>query len=114
MQIMNRQKVQTFNDGVLDLYSIAENDELEPIEAGIRFGKRTVGSKRYFEALEQQRRADRVVRIPKACELEANTVAVIGSEQYTVLQVQEITDTFPCCLQLTLERIKGVNFHDVD
>lgn len=113
MPIMPKQKIQTFNDGVLSLYIIGEDERLKLQQQGLRFSLRTVGSKRFFEAMQQQHRADKVVRIPLISEPSANSVALIGDKQYIVLQVQEILDTFPKCWQLTLEEIKRGNYHDI-
>lgn len=105
-------KTQTFNDGILSIYSVGEDDELMPIISGIRFGRRTVGSKRFFEAYEYQHRVDEVVRIPYTGAILANDVAVIGEAQYNILQVQKIFDTMPKCLQLTLEELREGREHD--
>lgn len=109
---MPKKQVQTFNDGVLDIYTVRDDDCIELMQEGIRFGLRTVGSKRFFAAKDYQHSADRLIRVPYR-EIPANTVVIIGSEQYDVLQSQEILDTFPRCCQLTLERIKEENAHDL-
>ena len=101
-----------FNDGILAIFSINESDELVPIISGIRFGRRTVGSKRFFEAYEYQHRVDEVVRIPYTAPILANDVAVIENVQYNILQVQKIFDTMPKCLQLTLEELREGREHD--
>ena len=112
--MQNKKKIQVFNDGIMALYSISDDDSLSLIMPGIRFELRTVGSKRFFEAMEQQHRADKVIRIPKyAPETNANTVVLIEGRQYTVLQTQDISDTAPECRQLTLEELKEVNYHDI-
>lgn len=112
--MQTKRKTQTFNDGILSLYTIGDDDGLKPIQSGIRFGTRTVGSKRFFEAYEFQRRVDKVVRIPQTKEPQANDVAVIGGWQYNILQVQEIKDSMPVCWQLSLEAIKEGRHHEID
>jgi len=106
-------KTQTFNDGILDLYSISPDDSMSAIETGIRYGDRTVGSKRFFEAYEHGRKADRVVRIPYRAEFPANCVAVSQGKQYNILQSQAILDTAPPCTQLTLEAIREGRYHEI-
>lgn len=108
---MPTMKVQTFNDGVLSFYHIGNNDSISLTKAGIRFSTRTVGSKRFFEAYEFQRKADKVVRVPPLAEPNSNDVVIIEGKQYTIMQVQEILDTSPKCWQLTLELIREGNYH---
>lgn len=111
---MQKRKIQNFNDGIVSFYTINDDDSLTVIAEGIRFGTNTVGSARFFAAMEQQHRADKSIRIPRFMpEFVANVVAVIEDRQYTVLQAQDINDTMPLCFQLTLEEIKGVNYHDI-
>ena len=111
---MQKLTIQTFNDGIISFFEINDDDSITAFAEGIRFGTKTVGSTRFFSAMEQQHRADKSVRVPRfAPEVDANTVAIIGEKQYTLLQVQEILDTTPPCFQLTLEELKGVNYHDI-
>ena len=111
---MQKQTIQTFNDGIASFYAVNDDDTITAFAEGIRFGTKTVGSTRFFSAMEQQHRADKSVRVPRfASEIDANTVAIIGEKQYTLLQVQEILDTMPPCYQITLEELKGVNYHDI-
>ena len=109
-----QRKIQTFNDGILSLYTINDDDSLSPVQSGIRFEYRTVGSKRFFEAYEFQRRADKVVRIPPTAEPLSNDIVIIEDKQFNILQVQKIKDTMPECWQLTLEAIKEGRYHAID
>lgn len=111
--VMPRKQIQVFNDGICDLYSINDDDSMTVIQAGLRFADKTVGSARFFAAKDHQHSADRMIRIPWDTEIPANTVIVIGSAQYDVIQVQKILDTFPHCRQLTIEAIKQGNEHTV-
>lgn len=43
-------KFTTFNDGSLDICSVKGRKIVETRQAGIRFGFRTVGIKRFYEA----------------------------------------------------------------
>ncbi|MBR1724779.1 MAG: hypothetical protein IJ723_07170 [Ruminococcus sp.] len=109
-----QRKIQTFNDGILSLNTIAEDDTISLVQGGIRFDNRTVGSKRFFEAYEFQRRADKVVRIPLIAEPLSNDIVIIEDKQFNILQVQKIKDTMPECWQLTLEVIKEGRYHVID
>lgn len=109
-----QRKIQTFNDGILSLNTIAEDDTISLVQGGIRFDNRTVGSKRFFEAYEFQRRADKVVRVPPIAEPLSNDIVIIEGTQYNILQVQKIKDTMPECWQLTLEEIREGRYHEAD
>lgn len=110
-RVQTKMIVQTFNDGVLSFYHINNDDTIQLTQGGIRFSTRTVGSKRFFEAYEFQKRADKVVRVPPLAEPNANDVVIIEGKQFSILQVQEILDTSPKCWQLTLELIREGNYH---
>lgn len=112
--VMPRKQIQTFNDGICDIYAVNDDDTISVVLAGLRFADKTVGSARFFAAKDHQRTAAEMIRIPWTDDPGvANDVIVIGGRQYVVLQAQKILDTFPRCLQLTLEGIKEGNEHDV-
>lgn len=111
---MQQRKIQTFNDGILSLNTIAEDDTISLVQGGIRFDNRTVGAKRFFEAYEFQRRADKVVRVPPTAEPLSNDIVIIEGTQYNILQVQKIKDTMPECWQLTLEEIREGRYHEAE
>lgn len=112
-ETMPRNRVQTFNDGICDVYSINDDDTISLLQAGLRFEDRTVGSTRFFAAKDYQHSADRMIRIPWTRDDLANSVIDLGGRQYAVIQAQKILDTFPRCLQLTIEGIKPGNEHTV-
>lgn len=110
---LNRDRVRAFVDGIVDIYTVLDDDSLELARAGIRFKTMTVGSARFFAAKDYQHSVDKMIAVPLCPEPYANMVAVIDGEQYDILQVQEITDSLPRTWQLSLERIKEGNRHDV-
>lgn len=111
--VMNCKRVRAFTDGIVDIYTVREDDTIEMCREGIRFGAMTVGSQRFFAAKDQQHSIDKMICVPLCPEPEANMVAVIGDQQYDILQVQEIKDSLPKTWQLSLEKIKGANEHDI-
>lgn len=107
MNKMNRNKIQTFNDGILSICTLESNDEkLHLVLENLRYENRTVGSSRYFQAKEAQHKISRIVRIPQVRELSDEDIVVVETNQFRILQVQSINDTFPKCWQLTLEKVK--------
>ena len=110
---LNKKRVRAFTDGIVDIYTVRDDDTIELVQSGIRFEALTVGSQRFFAAKEQQHIIDKMIAVPKCPEPEANMVAVINGAQYNVLQVQEIKDSFPRTWQMSLESIKGQNEHAV-
>lgn len=110
---LNKKRVRAFTDGVVNIYTVRDDDTIELVQSGTRFDALTVGSQRFFAAKEQQHTIDKMIAVPKCPEPEANMVAVINGVQYNVLQVQEIKDSFPQTWQMSLESIKGQNEHAV-
>lgn len=111
--VLTKKHVRAFTDGIADIYTVRDDDTIELMQGGIRFEAMTVGSQRFFAAKDHQHSVDKMIAVPKCPEPTANMVAVINGEQYDILQVQEIKDSFPKTRQLSLERIKEANTHDV-
>lgn len=71
---------------------------------GVPFELRTVGSKRYHEAEMAGHSVSKVIRVPELGMPLNNCSVVIGADEYQIVQVQEIMDSNPRCLQLSLEQ----------
>lgn len=99
-----RVKFESFLDGLCDLWQLDENRNPVLLQAGIRFQNRVVGFKRNFTAEQAGRTVQKLIRIPQNPQVTKGTFVVIGQEQYTVLQAQNIPDTIPKCTDLTLEQ----------
>lgn len=99
-----RVKFESFLDGLCDLWQLDENRNPVLLQAGIRFQNRVVGFKRNFTAEQAGRTVQKLIRIPQNPKVTKGTFVVIGQEQYTVLQAQNIPDTIPRCTDLTLEQ----------
>ena len=96
-------KKQVFLDGICDIYRIGSSGQPEMIFAGIPLDKRTVGSRRSFDAMQAGHIIARVIRVPRVPQDLNDCYVMMGTEQFQILQAQEIFDTCPKCLQLTLE-----------
>lgn len=100
----NKVAFEPFLDGLCDLWQLNENRTPVVLQRGIRFQNRVVGFKRNFTAEQAGRTVQKLIRIPQNANVKRGTFVVIGQEQYTVLQAQDIPDTIPKCTDLTLEQ----------
>lgn len=101
---MEAAKIQTFLDGTCDLYAQDENGMPQLIRQNLPYQLRTVGSKRFFEAVQIGHTISRVIRIPDIGMALNDCQVSIRGATFQVLQMQEIMDTCPRCLQLSLEQ----------
>lgn len=109
-----QQKIQTFNDGVVNIYSvdnIAEPGSMPKkgltLKVGpLRYKERTVGMGRYWTAMQAQARIDMVLRVQRIRSVSTQDIAVPNdSEQYIIKQIQYPEDIIPAVMDLSLERI---------
>ena len=101
---MEAAKIQTFLDGACDLYAQDENGAQRLVRQNLPYQLRTVGSKRFFEAAQIGHTISRVIRIPDIGMALNDCQVSIRGTTFQVLQMQEIMDTCPRCLQLSLEQ----------
>lgn len=99
---------QSFNDGIVKIYSVTNSAQAgyAPVETltlknTLRFNERRIGINRYYEALQNQIRIDRVIRVPRI-EISTQDVAIIGATQYRIDLVQTVDDIQPPSYDLTL------------
>ena len=117
---MEQKKRQTYNDGVLLLYHEENQGEtgetpvpLLKFFGEMRFQRRTVGIKRFYEAKQFGEEVSELVRIQKREDILAGDIVSIfpSKTQYRVTQIQHIGDVAPPSIDLTLVREEGV--HDI-
>ena len=101
---MEAAKIQTFLDGACDLYAQDENGNTRLVRRNLPYQLRTVGSKRFFEAAQIGHTISRVIRIPDIGMALNDCQVSIRGTTFQVLQMQEIMDSCPRCLQLSLEQ----------
>ena len=101
---MEAAKIQTFLDGACDVYAQGENGEPQLVRQHVPYQLRTVGSKRFFEAVQIGHTISRVIRIPDIGIALNDCQVTIRGTTFQVLQMQEIMDSCPRCLQLSLEQ----------
>ena len=98
-------KFTTLKDGSLDICSVKGRKIVETRQAGIRFGFRTVGIKRFYEAKVLSNQIDEVVAILPVEDISTMDICIIGEKQYKIIQIQNKYDAAPPCLLLSLERV---------
>lgn len=99
---------EVFNDGVCGLREIDDDGNAGVQREALRFQERTVGIKRYFEAMTAKVQIDRLIRVPMRPWLTSEYLAVIDGQVYEIKQIQKINDTSPktndISLHLTRQR----------
>lgn len=91
-----------FNDGICTIHLIDEDGNATEAKENLRFQERTVGVKRYYEAMTAKVTVDRLVRVPQRPWLTTEYLVVIDGAVYEIRQVQSIGDTMPKTNDLSL------------
>lgn len=102
----SRNTFETFNDGICAFCKIDEDGNADEIRESIRFRERTVGIKRYYEAMTAKVQIDRLIRIPYQSWMTSEYLAVIDGQVYEIKQVQVIPDTLPKCNDISLHHTR--------
>ena len=106
---------QTFNDGVLNIYSvgnIAEPGSM-PKEgltlkiASLRYEERIVGMGRFWTAMQAMAKIDMVVRVPRFKSVSTQDVVILDEEQYSIVQIQTPPEITPAVMDLSLQRLEA-------
>jgi len=108
MKIKTNMEFVSFSDGICNIFTTGyEGERLPNKYTGLGFSKRVLGFKRYFEASARQIDINRVIRIPQLQGIDNYDFVEIGNETYGVKMVQEIHDTNPPCIDLTLDKARA-------
>lgn len=86
---------EVFNDGVCSFREIDDDGNAGLQKAALRFQERTVGVKRYYEAMTNKVQIDRLIRIPWQPWMTTEYLAVMEGQVYEIQQVQTMADTHP-------------------
>lgn len=115
-QAPNRPKgeiTQTYNDGVVTIYSVTDGAQpgYQPMpvldeKIVLRYEERRMGLQRYYQAMQDQVKIERVLRTPRAGGVTSQDVAITeDGRQYRVYMVQAVTDVYPPSVDITLSTI---------
>lgn len=107
MKIKTNVEFISFNDGICNIFTTDQQGVRLPNKyTRLSFSKRVLGFKRYFEASARQIDINRVIRIPQLPGIDNYDFIEIDSVIYGVKMVQEIYDTNPMCIDLTLDKAR--------
>lgn len=95
-------KFEKFNDGIVDVYDVNDEDKLKKAKKGLRFGSENVGITRHYAAQAADTRVDRVIHILRQQDIKPHQVVVIEGEQYDIDKTDDITDALPPITKLSL------------
>ena len=107
---------ENFGDGLLTICEADERSLTRTKLEHIRFGNRTVGVTRYWQAQTAGNKVDKLLAVPLEVldteQIEVNDVIILENEktegqtgQYQILQIQPKYDTKPPALYLSLEKL---------
>lgn len=88
------QKVETFPDGILDVYERGDGRTTGDKLATLRFENKTIGIQRYFDAKNSVKSYTiaLVLKVPHTTLYNEMDYVVIGDRQYRIRKIQYITD----------------------
>ena len=103
---------QGYNDGLVTVYSVTDSAapgyEPKPRLAkklALRYEERSLGIRRYYEAMQNQISVERVVRCPRVAGVTNQDVAQTeDGTYYRIDLVQAVTDVYPPSMDLTLAK----------
>lgn len=92
----------TFNDGTLQICEVSERRIVKIKNEKIRFGNRTVGIKRFWDAKIVGNDIEKIIAIPRIYDLSRMDLCIIDEVQYKIEQIQDKFDQSPPYLLLSL------------
>lgn len=110
---MIRKQAQTYNDGVVKIYTVTNSappgrlpvEVLTPKET-LRYKERTVGNQRYNGAMQVGAQVEAVLRCPLRRSVSGQDIAIPNDgKQYQIRRVQYPEDAEPPVMDLELERV---------
>lgn len=105
---------ETFGDGLLSICETEERSITGSKMEHIRYGNKTVGVQRFWQAKTVGNKVDKLISVPlevlQLNQILVNDVAILETEpgfpgQYQILQIQPKYDSRPSALYLSLERL---------
>lgn len=97
----------SFSDGVCDIYTEDEEGNKTYKYNGLGFSNRVLGYNRAFAAKAAQVQANAVIRIPQVSGIDMHdTLEIKGLGKYDIELVQNIFNTNPLSIDLTLKQLE--------
>lgn len=114
MQVKNSNGYESFDSGLLSICDADERTLISTKIEKVRFGDRTIGATRFWQAKTAGNKVDRLLSIPldaaNTSLIEVNDIVIIDADnmkmpgQYKILQIQSKFDAKPPALYLSLEK----------
>ena len=107
---------QTFNSGIAKIYSVSNSSgsgnmpkkrlQLK-IPNSLPYEEKTVGMSRFWAAMQEQTKIERLLRFPRLNEVEREDIVIpIDGQQYRIKQIQYPPGIEPKCMDLSLEKVE--------
>lgn len=105
---------ETFGDGLLSICETDERSITGTKMEHIRYGNKTVGVQRFWQAKTVGNKVDKLISVPMEVlqlnQILVNDIAILETEpgspgQYQILQIQPKYDSRPPALYISLERL---------
>lgn len=97
---------ETFQDGELEICECEKRTLTRTIQSNVRFGNRTIGAVRFWNARVDGTELSKLIAIPIVPEIHQKNIVLIGGRQFEIAQIQEKIDTKPPCYYLSLKSIQ--------
>ena len=107
MKIKTEVEFESFSDGVCEIYTEDEEGNKTVKYQSLGFGNRILGYNRHFAAKAVQIQTNAVIRIPKVNGIDIHdTVVIQGIGRYDIEMTQNMFNTNPPSLDLTLRQLE--------
>jgi len=107
VKIKTNIEFQAYKDGICNIYSENEDGDKVYKHKNLAFDDRVMGFKRAYAAKSVQSDINRVIRIPLLNGIDNFDVVEILSNTYYIDLVQQIFDSNPSSIDLTLKKVGG-------
>lgn len=110
----NHEITQPFCSGIVSVYSVRDTavtgyrpKETLTLKLSLRYDERRLGIQRYYDAMQNQIQVERVLRVPRAGNINSQDVAITeDGRQYRIDLVQDASGVYPPSLDITLTKIE--------
>lgn len=105
-----QQKVETYPDGIVDIYADGDGRTAGPHIVTLRFENKTIGIQRYYDAQNSVKSYTiaLVIKVHHTALFSEMDYAVIGSRQYRIRKIQTIPERGVDLLELESVKVKIV------
>ncbi|MBU9728272.1 phage head closure protein [Diplocloster modestus] len=100
-------KFEEFNDGVMSVYRVNEEDNIIPkLDYEIRYGEEVVSIKRHYGAKAVGEEIVKSIHVQLMSEIDTHDIVIIDGRQYEIEQIQPDKSTLPPILRISLTKLE--------